>query len=135
MKSYQQGVLRSFTSTKLNSNKGRIGKSVRRTKGNLIDPSIKTGNAGEKDFNSQQRLPNGLTSVDEGLVKLETLSNKNLTARFDWLEIEQRLIQLGAKKRLEPIAKNYNRRSGSIEISDQFRSFRRLEERFNLHEL
>lgn len=135
MKSYQRGVLRSLTSTKMNVEKGRTYRLGKKTKGNLIDPSIKTGISVEKNFNSQLRLLNGLTSVDEDLVKLENLSNKNLSARFDWLEIEQRLIQLGAKKKLEPIANNYNKRSGSIEVPGQLHVYRRFETRFSIHEL
>ena len=73
---------------------------------------------------SLQKLPFNLSSVDDDLIKLETLSSKNLIARFDWLRIEERLIQLGAKKKLEPIVKSFNlRRSSSIEVNGSEEGF------------
>ncbi|OMJ94241.1 hypothetical protein SteCoe_2576 [Stentor coeruleus] len=55
--------------------------------------------------NSSKLLPLKIrnTSVDEDLEKLESLTSKNLSARYDWLSIETKLIELSTKKKLSPI--------------------------------
>lgn len=57
--------------------------------------------------NSSKLLPLKIrnTSLDKDLEKLENLTSRNLSARYDWLSIETKLIELNTKKKLSPIAK------------------------------
>jgi hypothetical protein len=109
-------------------NKGKSKTSINRKAQETLDAGdVLRKNQVFKARNSisLQKLNFNTSSVDEELVKLENVSCKNITARYDWLKIEQRLIQLGAKKKLEPIVKSFNlRRSNSIEVSEDAREFR-----------
>lgn len=136
MKINNRRVHRAFTTKKIHSSNDRGGKNYLKSKSKGSEILKKNSKNPDRDSVSIQRLPLGLTSLDEDIVKLENLSNRNLTARFDWLEIEQRLIQLGAKKKLEPIVKNFSiKRSGSIEFPEKLHIYRRFEARFSLHEI
>ncbi|OMJ92979.1 hypothetical protein SteCoe_4202 [Stentor coeruleus] len=44
------------------------------------------------------------TSVEDDLDKLESITSRNLIARYDWLSIEKKLIELNTKRKLSPIA-------------------------------
>lgn len=43
------------------------------------------------------------TSVEEDLEKLESLTCRNLIARYDWLSIEKKIIEINTKRKLSPI--------------------------------
>ncbi|OMJ94875.1 hypothetical protein SteCoe_1903 [Stentor coeruleus] len=64
--------------------------------------SLKSSNNSLKVFPMKFRN----TSVEQDLEKLENLTNKNSIARYDWLSIEKKLIELNAKKRLSPIVES-----------------------------
>ncbi len=61
-------------------------------------------------------LPKLEKTFEENLKKLENLTMKNSSARTEWLEIEERLIQLGAQRKLDPIVVKSNRKAESIDL-------------------
>jgi hypothetical protein len=65
---------------------------------------------------SVKYLPKLEKTFEDNLKKLENLTIKNLSARTEWLEIEERLIQLGAKRKLDPIVLKNNRKAESIDL-------------------
>lgn len=75
-------------------------KAINRLSSIESDPSSKSSNNSLKVFPLKFRN----TSVEQDLEKLENLTNRNRIARYDWLSIEKKLIELNAKKRLSPIA-------------------------------
>ena len=70
----------------------------------------------KKDSRSVKYLPKLENTFEDDLKKLENLTYKNLSARFDWIEIEERLIQLGVQRKLEPIVKN-DRKTESVDFN------------------
>ena len=53
------------------------------------------------------------TSLDEDIQKLESLRTQNIHARHNWISIEQRIIELEAKKKLKPLMKIQSKHSFS----------------------
>jgi hypothetical protein len=43
------------------------------------------------------------SSVLDDIEKLESLTSRNVSAQHDWLSIEQRIIEISTKRKLEPI--------------------------------
>ena len=43
------------------------------------------------------------SSLDEDMEKLDILTFKNSSARLDWIRVNQRMIELGVNKKLNPI--------------------------------
>ena len=69
----------------------------------------------KKDFKSIKYLPKLEKTFEDDLKRLESLTNRNLSARLDWIEIEQRLIELGVQRKLEPIVR-IDRKAESIDL-------------------
>lgn len=61
---------------------------------------------------SVKLLPKLYTTFDEELKKLEKLTFKYYSVRNTWLEIEERLVQLDLKRKLDPIQERYAARKG-----------------------
>ena len=61
----------------------------------------------ESSFRAQKNsrpfkvLPPTSHSIESDLDKLESLSSRNLKARYDWLEVQKQLIQLNPRNKLE----------------------------------
>jgi hypothetical protein len=55
----------------------------------------------QKNSRSFKALPPASHSIESDLDKLESLSSRNLKARYDWLEVQKQLIQLDPRKKLE----------------------------------
>lgn len=60
-------------------------------------------------------MPKLEITFEEDLKKLESLTNKNLSARLLWIKIEERLIELGVQRKLEPIVR-IDRKAESIDL-------------------
>ncbi|OMJ88493.1 hypothetical protein SteCoe_9524 [Stentor coeruleus] len=75
-------------------------KALRKQTHHSVQPSQRS----ESDLahRSHEKLRHN-TSLDEDLMKLETLTLRNSNARMDLISIQERMIQLGVKRNLNPI--------------------------------
>lgn len=73
---------------------------------------IKTNAKNEVSVKSVKILPKLCSTFEEDLKKLEKLTFQNFSVRNTWLEIEEKLLQLNLKRKLEPIAEQKTARKG-----------------------
>lgn len=70
-------------------------KNKRLTMIKTINPEVSVPSLLSKHMNS---------SVDEDYIRLEQITARNSSIRYDWLLIEQQIIELNTKRKLSPIS-------------------------------
>ena len=78
----------------------------------IIKNQIKTNSSSAVTTKSVKILPKLYNTFEEEFGKLEKLIFKNYSVRNTWLEIEQKLIQIDLKRKLDPIPERYAARKG-----------------------
>lgn len=76
------------------------------------DSRMKIHAKSEASVKSVKILPKLCSTFEEDLKKLEKLTFQNYSVRNTWLEIEEKLLQLNLKRKLEPITENKIARKG-----------------------
>ena len=78
---------------------GRRAKALERPKNHSIEPKVRSG---ESSFvQGHTSLLN--RSLDEDLEKLENLTVRNISIRQDWLQVQQKVLDMGLSKQLNTI--------------------------------
>jgi hypothetical protein len=94
----------SMNNIKLNSRKVLLqkleSKSSRKQSTNSVQPSQRANS--EMKYLKKEKIRHN-SSLDDDLVKLENLTVRNSNARLDLISIQERMIELGLQKDLNPI--------------------------------
>ena len=112
---YSQFSPRNLKSIKNSFSSIKFSKSRSPDHSNYSKNKLRSKILQKKDFKSIKYLPKLEKTFEDDLKRLESLTNRNLSARLDWIEIEQRLIELGVQRKLEPIVR-IDRKAESIDL-------------------
>ena len=113
---FSQFSPRNIRSHKNSINSSKFSKSRSPDRSNFPQNKLSPKSSQKKISKSVKYLPKLENTFEDDLKKLENLTYKNLSARIDWIEIEERLIQLGVQRKLEPIIRT-ERKTESIDIN------------------